>query len=353
MNRTICLCFLAAFLLLCMIPSVGVLILGPSGPAANELQAPVPRLTKLDGAFNPDFLSEASDWFADRFAFRRELSTGWSGLNANILRSSVNKDVILGRDGWLFFADSAEDYCGEVLPDDVIDRIAERLAELSSFCQSCGAEFIFTVAPNKNSVYPQFMPVRYPASEDSDGSNVSRLYRRLEELGVRYTDLHAAFAEEEELLYFRTDSHWNAKGAALAADRILTASGRTSAFYDGSFRPGASHEGDLYAMLYPSGTVTEPDPEYVPGFRFTCQEDARGGEAIEFRTENPSGTGRLLCCRDSFGNSLYPYLAESFASAVFCRSSEPDPGKIMDGAFDTVIFEIVERNISWLAPETE
>ncbi|MDO5444733.1 MAG: hypothetical protein Q4F31_03835 [Eubacteriales bacterium] len=332
--------------MLCLIPSVGMIAAGPSKAAGNEILSPVPRLEKLDGTFNPEVLSEASSWFDDRFALRQQLSTAWSRINALLFGCSVNDDVILGQEGWLFFADSLNDYTGQLLPDEVIESAALHLAELRDCCHENGAEFVFTVAPNKNSLYPEYMPKRIPAGKNS---NVDRLYRRLSELGVDYADLHEAFRGKDEVLYFHTDSHWNSKGAAVAADNILSAVGVNCGFSLGEFGNGKTHTGDLFEMLYPSGKSRETDPEYLPGFSFRSVSDPQNGNAIEFSTENPSGSGHLLCWRDSFGISLYPYLAEHFASADFSRSSDYDPERIRSGEYDTVVLEIVERNISWLA----
>lgn len=346
MNKTFSKILIFVFLALCVIPSAGMLIAGPSGAAGNERLSPVPKLEKLDGAFNPNVLSEASSWFDDRYALRQQLSTAWSELNAALFGCSVNDDVILGREGWLFFSDSLNDYTGQLLSDEIIASAAQHIAEIRDCCEENGADFVFAVAPNKNSLYPEYMPDRIPAGENS---NAARLYQRLSELGVQYADLHEAFREKEEVLYFRTDSHWNSRGAALAADTILSAAGRNSSCYSGEFEEGAVHTGDLFEMLFPAGKSKETELSYSPGFSFRCISDAQNGNAIEFSTENPSGSGRLLCWRDSFGISLYPFLAESFSSADFSRSSDYDPERIRCGTYDTVVLEIVERNISWLA----
>ena len=346
MNKTFCKIIIIVFLVLCLIPSVGMLFAGPSGAAGNEILSPAPRLERLDGTFNRNFLSEASAWFDDRFALRQQLSAAWSGLNAFLFGCSVNDDVILGREGWLFFTDSLKDYVGELLPDEVIEAAARHIAEIQECCHENGAEFAFTVAPNKNSLYPEYMPRRFPAGNPR---NVDRLVEKLSELGVKYVDLHEAFRKNEEVLYFQTDSHWNSRGAALAADHILPVLGMESGYFRGEFREGTDHSGDLFEMLYPSVKSREKDFDYCPGYSFRCTSDPQSGNAIEFSTENPSGTGRLLCWRDSFGISLYPYLAESFSSADFSRSSQYDLERIRNGNYDAVVIEIVERNISWLA----
>ena len=65
--------------------------------------------------------------------------------------------------------------------------------------------------------------------------------------------------------------------------------------------------------------------------------------------------------RDSFGELLYPYLADSFERAHFSRQSAYDLTKIGATQADVVMIELVERNIRWLmeqpavfpAPERE
>lgn len=63
-------------------------------------------------------------------------------------------------------------------------------------------------------------------------------------MGVTYLDLFSLLGGQEETLYFRGDSHWNGRGAALAADSILEALGRPSpGFYNGPFPGGADASG--------------------------------------------------------------------------------------------------------------
>lgn len=338
--------FIAAFVLLCLIPSAGMLITGPSKAAANEILSPEPALISKDGGFNFSVLSDFSDWFADRFALRQELSTAWAEVNSKLFRTSVEDQVILGEDGWLYFSETLDDYRGITLEDSEISAAAENLRIISDYCAERGIDFVFTVAPNKNSLYPGFMP-SYIAPGNAV-SNARRLYSELDALGVNYDNLHELF-EGREVLYFKTDSHWNSQGAALAADALLQSIGRNSDYSSLSFSTPAEHEGDLYAMLYPAGNCRETDMQPDKPFSFSCLSDPNGGNAINIRTQCEAAEGSLMCWRDSFGISLYPYLAENFGSARFSRSSKYDLSLLDGGDYDAVIIEIVERNIRDLA----
>ena len=88
---------------------------------------------------------------------------------------------------------------------------------------------------------------------------------------------------------------------------------------------------------------------FAPGFSFKLANDPNGGNALRIRSECDGQSGTLLCWRDSFGISLYPYLSDSFESAVFLRSSSYDLAEIEKTGAHTVLIEIAERNLPQLS----
>ena len=343
MKKTSSVLFIALSLCLLLTPLLGLAVFGESRPAANEIQAPRPRLRTAEGAFNGEVLRETADAFADRFALRQELVTAWARLNA-ALGSSIEEQVILGREGWLYYAPTLDDYSGLAADEATLAAITERLAALQKEAEARGAVFLLAVAPNKNSLHGEYMPAW--AAEDHDGGTWARLRPLLDEAGVPYADLF-----DPALPYYRTDSHWTAQGAAMAADRLLAALGRESAYGGRPFTEGAPRVGDLYEMLYPAATGAEPEIVDGGGFAYTALDEPRGGTALNIRTENPAAAGSLLCWRDSFGNALYPYLAESFGYACFSRSGDYDLAAAWDRDYDLVLLEIAERNLPKLAAD--
>ena len=158
-----------------------------------------------------------------------------------------------------------------------------------------------------------------------------------------------AFSAHDETLYYHGDSHWTDRGAALAADTLLSAMKKASAYFSGPFDVGEPHKGDLYEMLFPTGNEREESERYAPGFDYVLSADPNGGNALKISSSCGSRGGTLLCWRDSFGISLYPYLADSFENAVFLRSASHDLSEIEKTGADTVLLELVERNLKQLA----
>lgn len=333
--------FISIFIVLCLIPSVGMLIFGEAQPAANEVLAGRPSVTTRSGELNLSFLSDVSDYIADRFAFRQELATAWAGVNAKLLGTSVEEQVILGSDGWLYFSDTLPDYMGQGMSDTELRYLANDLALMQEYIVSQGKHFIFTIAPNKNSIYSEHMP-EYIENRHSE-SNAARVGAYLDAAGVNYLDLLNILGNEENL-YYKTDTHWNSRGAALAADGLLNMLDRGGDYSTASFAVSEEHRGDLYEMLYPAGRATETATVYGGEFSYVCESDPNGGNAITIKTSCDGGSGGLMCWRDSFGIALYPYLAQSFVAATFSRSA--DYNLTLADSADTVIIELVERNLS-------
>lgn len=338
--------FTALILLLCLIPSLGMLAPAEEGAAGgNQAISSAPSPRDAGGNWNPDYLSQLQDYGADHFFLRQDMITAWSALNARMLRSPITKDVVLGTDGWLYFADTLPDYAGlDPMTDRELFSAARNLALISEYCADRGAEFLFTVAPNKNSLYPEHMSGLTASPEPHDAE---RLAKELARQGVGYLDLFALFRGREETLYFQTDSHWNSQGAALAADALSGALGRSSRYFDGPFTPEEVHKGDLYDMLYPAGEGLETDQVYGGGLSFEYDAPIRSAENLTIMTHG-SGEGSLLMFRDSFGNLLYPYMADSFDAALFSRSMPYRLELVSQREADYVVAELVERNLRYL-----
>ena len=340
-KKILSVCFTAVILLLCMTFSLGILVKGPSGPGANERQTPTPKLRNADGKVRADYLTQVSDWFSDHFCFRQELITLNNRLNAGVFGISEAPDVILGRNGWLYYGATAEDYTGaRTMSGRELYCAAENLSLMARYCQNEDRNFLFMIAPNKNSLYNSQMPDLGAEAQERDAQ---RLMAILEDRGVPYLDLYPVFRQQEKPLYYAHDSHWTEQGAAVAADLILERFGTEGHFGEGPFTQEKRHDGDLYAMLYPAGTDPETEQAYSMPFTYTFVSKATKADSILLETASDR-PGSLLVYRDSFGNNLYPYLAESFGSAAFSRSADYDltrPG-------ENVLVELVERNLSRL-----
>ena len=346
--------FVALALFLCLCLSIGMAITGPSQAGANEKLSEFPKLRTEDEGLNPGFLTQFSDWVDDRFFLRQELISVDHWISGKLFRTSGDSDVILGENGWLYYADTLADYTGtEPMSERDLFSAAKNLSLMSDYCRENDRKFLFVIAPNKNSLYDENMPDFGCKAKKTDAE---RLLERLNSLNVDTVDLFSAFGLENEVLYFAHDSHWNTKGAALGADLINASFNLESNYYKSDFSQTTPHSGDLYQMVYPAFDDAEKD--YICGreLDYSFTSSATKPDAIVLSTES-DGQGSLLAYRDSFGNLLFPYLADTFETAKFSRSATYD----LTGEAEYVLIELVERNLDYLiknlpvipAPEAE
>jgi hypothetical protein len=343
-KKVVAILFTAAVAALCLLP---LLVMPWQNEAAvgNEKLAAVPKVRTAAGAWNTDFLGDLSDYVTDHFGFRHAMITLQNRLTGTALHTLNSDSVLLGKDGWLFYRETEEDYTGaNLFTARQSYAAAHTLKLMQEYCAQNDIRFCFTIAPNKNSLYGSQMPTRYKAASVR---NAQLLAAQMQQQGVNYFDLFGLLGNSGETLYYKYDSHWTMEGAQLAAQGLLqTLDGRTvdfDALKTGQTQP---HTGDLYEMVYSSGTETEPDAAYA----FSYEYDAKfhSAEDITIHTTNAGETGSVFVYRDSFGINLHPFLAQSYGKACFSRSMPYVMSNVLEEQPDLLLVEIVERNLDWL-----
>lgn len=354
MKKTFKIGFLVLFLLICMIPSLGLVVTGISdGLSESGEETVFPSLKNVDEegeSWNLDFLSDLGDWFEQKFAFREELVSAYGLVTGKVFGTSSQEQVIVGTDGWLYFTDTLSDYQGtDLMTERQLFDAAHTLAMIQTYAEQNGIDFIFTIAPNKASLYDEHMPYYY-SSFCSDENNLSHFLPWLESEGVNYVDLYAVFEEQDEVLYHARDSHWNNKGAALAADTLLTALGQEHVSYENAdYEIRTDYIGDLDEMIYPSAETPEEEIYYDPEPQFTYVSEVESNYDRRIYTLSDA-EGSLLMYRDSFGNALLPFMAENYGSACFTRDQPYQLNSdLASGEFTALVIESAERFIPNLA----
>ena len=347
--------FCAIALVLVLVPSVGMVWARTDTTTENRELAPAPTLTHEDGTFNVNLLSDAGTYFNDHFAFRNELVAANAHVRA-LVGASATDQVVVGSDGWLYYGGTLNDYLGRsALSDRSLASVAHNLKLVQGYVESKGAAFAFAIAPNKNTLYDEHMPPYYVRS--TDASNAERLKPLLQQADIHYVDLFDLIGSQDEVLYLRRDTHWDNRGALMAANALLQAVGKNAAPVDSS-SPVICDDfvGDLQDMLYPGEGATEPN-YYYEG----VHEQASAEGSVNWRYEQGSdvtdslvqttgaGTGALYMFRDSFANALLPFMAATFENATFSKLVPYNIPAIAQGGANAVIIERAERHIPDLA----
>ena len=332
-----------------LVPFLGMSFWATDRTTENTTLSEWPAFVK-DGKPNINYLEDMGDYFEDHFAFRLQMLTANALIWSKGFDTSTTDQVVTGKDDWLYFSGTMDDYTGrDLLSDRELKAIVHNLSLMDSYVEFCGGRLIVTVAPNKNTLYNSAMPYYYQKGETS---NLERLVPLLEEAGIEYVDLTETFQNEDEVLYFKRDSHWNNKGALLAYNAVMDAMGREHETYANvPTVTEKDHIGDIDEILYPLAAEPEENIYYSKDWGFDYVNDVTDNMDEWIETVNPDKDGTLLMYRDSFGESILPFFADEYNKAYFSRLVPYNMENLIQYQPDTVIVERVERQIDAFATE--
>lgn len=363
--------YIATVFIILALPFVLFFVMPSNSTTENKKLSEFPTVVS-NGNFNVNYFKELSGYFEDRFAFRTWMVDINSRIRADIFKTSPEDDVIIGKNGWLYYSATLDDYRGYDLSSDrELYAMAKNIKLIQDYVEEeYGAKFVFTIAPNKNTLYPENMPSQYGCVVSNE-HDAYRLKNYLEQLDVNYVNLFSIFASQDEVLYLKGDSHWNKKGAVLAYNAMLDKAGKEHNDYSNVNSELASglSSGDLSLMIYPVSAYKEDDykydREYTYKYKFCSndeynltEEDVLSDKSFaeaedvtlnEIVTTSENGEGALLMFRDSFGNSLIDLMSEEFGISYFSKMEPYNISKIATFDIDTVILEKVERHIQSLS----
>lgn len=348
MNRKTALVFISLVFVIVILPFAGMTLWPTTETTENTPLAEFPSRFE-EGKPNLRYLSDLGGYFEDHFAFRQQFVTANAKLYGTVFHQSATDQVVFGKNGWLYYSGTLGDYQGKTaLSDREWFCLVHNLKLMQEYTESMGSRFLVTIAPNKNSLYPENMPERYL---EGTQKNIDLISEKLNGAGVPYADLYSLFRQQKEPLYFKKDSHWNNKGAVLAYRAICESLGKEDyeTYENAVCTEQYVHLGDLDEMLYPLAAKAEKDYIYTRKEGYDCGTENYMDNWIE--TTNSGKQGRLLMYRDSFGESLLPFLAEEFEQTYFSRLVPYHLTQIEQYHPDYVVIERVERRLSSFSEE--
>ena len=303
--------------------------------------------SKLRPRYVKSFFKDIDAFFADRFPFRSALldlsmalhEAGGGGLD-------IDK-CYRGKENWLFLGNSYG-HCVDklegrtVLSNATLKRQAEKYENLRGRAEKCGAEFFIFIGPNKSGIYPEYLP---PVVIPSQRRYTAPLVDSLNGSGVRVYDPMKRLLEAKAsgLLYYRTDTHWNASGAHEAFEGFREWAG-LPALPSFSLAEGPPRGGDLVDI---GGYTRFP---LSAGDNFTLQwsvaPELREEDGLIKNTHAVSDKTAWVF-GDSFAEALRPYMTATFREVRFfthqdfesaTSSGLPKP--------DMMLWVVVERNFA-------
>jgi len=327
---------------------------------AFEMTSPRPSQPKTLRALS-QWPNSYRRYFNAHFGLRAWLMKAHATLKIQGFGVSSSDKVILGRDGWLFYAGGGalDDFrhARTFKPDELSTWLAA-LEARRNWLRRRGIEYLFFIAPNAQTIYPEYMP-----AEIRPVTSLSRLDQLTTYVhthsDIHMVDLRPALltAKQSDRLYFKTDTHWNQLGAFVAYGQLAP---QLKAMFP-RWRPDemANFErvetqgwfGDLAAML----ATTHFQETRIELIR---KRPEVGGDPISSAIERQitnltSAHGELhslVVFRDSFFAAQAEYIARHFRRTVLVSTTDFDTEVVERERPEIVIQEFVERSLMSTKP---
>ena len=382
LSQLLVICCFFGFFLFCLVRGLAQPD-RPSSAAENRslAQRPAMRRVVTDfGGFAKDFESYAADQFPDR----EQLIGVYTALELAQGKKFARKAYCL-QGGWLLTKPTPTN------PADLSD-LQEALTQAA---RTLDRPLVWCVLPLKNEALYDLEPAYF--SDETGETNKQALTAALAQVGgLTVIDAEAPLVTgtlaDRERYFYKTDFHWNARGAFAAAQEIarqLAGAGRIAEtsvpqaedFLWSELGGERRYQGDLNVWFSNQFSMQEDIPRYVPksaaelryflhpGDTASVPRETIVGSGLDkdpvtyndvftynlgyYRVENPAApeAASVLILKDSFQNATIDYLSAIFRSVTVVdpRSYQetPDLASLLEAdGIDLVLFFYHQNNVS-------
>ena len=343
---------------MCILISI-LLISGKQNDFSEEENRALQTI-KAEQIFTGDIFSLLNSFCSDQFPQRKAFLLLSSLTNQALDMTEIN-GTIIANDGYLI---SRHDYTDLTVLERNISSVKSFLEDISS--KQIQAKFM--IAPRTVDVMASKLPSQFPKSYGSYEYEIIKQNIKETEL-ISPLDYLKRCAENGEYVYYRTDHHWTTDGAYRAYEMLAENSGISA--YQKEYFDIQCVSKNFYGTSYSKALLQDANPDEIYLYRYDSDENisviyqnrslskssfydlsviskdqkdkykvflSGNTDLLLIRNENIE-LPRLLLIKDSFANSIIPFLSLHYDIDVidlrYYKSSVSD--YISENNFDAVL----------------
>jgi hypothetical protein len=287
-----------------------------------------------------------------------------------LFMDSPEKSVVIGRDGWLFYKSESKDDGPGIndaqgltpLSDEELSSVIATIKKVHEDLKSRGITLIVTVAPNKSTIYGEYLPINFPQIVGNN-TRLDQLVASIPQ-DIVFVDLRKSLADGKSHMhtYQKSDSHWNNYGAFLASKELIEALKPKYHFESMTLdqfnieQKEVRGEGDLSSMMAARGIFPELYIGLIPKtstkFKDFDYGYERGLYSGHIWQQANKKLPRLLMFGDSYRTSMAPFLIPYFSESYimgFSKNYKINYDLLEIAKPSVVIWEVAERYIDRFA----
>jgi len=283
------------------------------------------------------------------------------------LGDRVFNGTIVGKDSWLFYTgdESVGDYQNLIsLPTGKLSNLQKSLDRLNEKLAEKGITLIVVASPNKDTIYPQYMPDEILVLNEA--SRLDQFIEYMKENGeTTVIDLRSALqnASLSQDVYYKTDTHWNNLGAYYGYVEIMNVLSEKSPNFkphplsDFEYKSAGYSERDLPGIM---GLPNYEEENWILAPKFKVDRNVTsevlpdGVHYVRTVVNKEDNLPTLLVYGDSFYGGISQFIEPHFSRVKAIPYSAQAEAWSLDWIQqenpDIVIIEFVERYLDTSLP---
>ena len=215
----------AVFVAVIASPLLVLAVRGAVEPYGQREFTPFPPMEALSTG-----TSGAFDQVASALLERSQLKESAISLRNTVLLKIVHQydhnNVVTGKDGWLYWkGDWFEGQCQKKYD---VEMAVSRMGAMLDVAGAAGIDMYFTIAPDKSTLYPEFLDPHFRKFWACKQQNADLLRSTLRARAPAVIDHLTPLQDAKRnsagpILYSKADTHWTSFGAAIALRQLIAA----------------------------------------------------------------------------------------------------------------------------------
>ena len=335
----------------------------PMSMNEKRMLAPAP-VVKTFGDWET-YPEQFETFWDDHLGWRYTMIRSSNFIRKRLFPDSDGLSVLVGREGAFFYKQNRVlEYTQHRAPysEDELHEVASKLLNNNERLKKLGIQYLFVLAPNKHSIYPEYLPSHIEAADTTRLDQLVQYLNTYHPGKVQVLDLRPVLLEQKKAgqLYEATGTHWSELGAFYGYQAIVRTLNIQPFMLDEmevELRDGGPYE--LATQL--GGALT---PEKLPGIVPNAVMDSLALLSQKVVLADTTGLNKsakirvpfkytiadndktVMVFRDSFFTRLVPFFKLHFGSSTYYWQGNLNWPAIEEERPAYVVHEMVERSLA-------
>ena len=308
------------------------------------------------------FMDDAVDKYLNHGLYKEEIDPYDDTIEFPI-KYLNNPRVIVGQSDWLFLNENNIPYyqgTNKIATDSSMKKHIESYVRLNEMCKIVGKEFVILICPEKEEIYPEYMPTMEIVDSVEVPIDVREYIKKNTDVKYIYPKEELLKYKKNYLVYKKYDSHWNSVGGYIAANELKKALGLDIIpLRDLKLKKEPALDADL---AYYGNTSVDTLPM---SFKYVFENYKLNHYPERIFVKNPITMDsytthcnqgfdkKVFVIGDSFRESMQEFIIKDFKELYYNTFTNATEGFIKEEVkrADTIVITLVERNEGIVLPQ--